>query len=266
MDNSEILLLGMFRPLSIPNKDKTEWKFEENMVNERKRLAKALEKNTINYKIVNSKWPRDDFVNHNGKIFSRDKYGFYADGGYILNNSEFTLACSEVSSEVPSIPNSFKDNSEKRYSKLQDLYGKDIFILPAPDLSWNQDMSPHIDLVVLPIPEIGTVFTDSRYYEEIAKDEIDNLSEKYQLKVSKVDNDYENPSYPCNSLILRQSKNPKVIVNSKGNKRFIDNLEKRGLETIAVPFSNNCFKGGGIRCATNTIPSEQQKFFSELYS
>jgi hypothetical protein len=116
------LLLGIFKPKE-RNKD------EEFMLQERLQLAKVLERSGIEYALVNSKWVRDDFVNHNGKLYFRNDYGFYADGGYILNNPKFTSACSDVSK----VEGENIHEPEKRFKILQQLYGDNVFVLPPPD-------------------------------------------------------------------------------------------------------------------------------------
>ena len=133
---------------------------ENNILLERIMLLEALQNNGIDTVNVDCKWPRDYFVSHSGKMYKRKNYGFYADGGYILNNPEFTLACSDVSFNE----DMYIDTPEERYKLLQNLYGENVFILPPPDKSLNFNLSPHIDLVVLPIPEKKLLFVDFMYY------------------------------------------------------------------------------------------------------
>src|SRR3989344_6444566 len=141
-------------------KFEAENKVEEKMLLERRILLESLQSNGIDAVNIDCKWPRDSFISHSGKVYKRKNYGFYADGGYILNNLEFSLACSEVSFNE----DMYTDIPEERYKLLQNLYGENVFILPPPDKSLNFNLSPHIDLVVLPIPERKLLFVDFMYY------------------------------------------------------------------------------------------------------
>jgi hypothetical protein len=196
------------------------------------------------------------------KLHLSSKNRFYADGGYIVHRPEFTLACANVSFDRGKT----KHGSEERFKRLKRLYGNDIFILPSPDLGWNLNLSPHIDLVVLPIPEAGVIFVDKQYYNQNAHESIDNLCTRFGLKLEIVDNDYARPSYPCNSLVVTKGTDPLVITNSTGNEGFLRKLDDYCIEYLAVPFSNNCANGGSIHCATNALPERRLKEIADIFT
>ena len=230
-------------------KFEAENKVEEKMLLERRILLEALQSNGIDAVNIDCKWPKDSFISHSGKVYKRKNYGFYADGGYVLNNDEFTLACSEVSFS----DDMYTDTPDERYKLLQNLYGKNIFILPPPDKSLNFNLSPHIDLVVLPILERKLLFVDFMYYRT-NHESLGLLCDKYNLTLKIVPNDYSKPSYPCNSLLIRNNGRISVVTNEINNKNFILTLRDYGLDIIDIPFEANCANGGSVHCATNTIP------------
>jgi hypothetical protein len=227
-------------------------KMTAEMMQERENLIRILDEAGIANKPVNVDWIRNYFVNKQGNILARKKYEFYADGGYILTNPKFTLACADVNI----VDNKVIHNTEER-AKILNLLYKNCFILPSPDLTLNDSMSPHIDLVVLPIYEKNLLFVDSFYYNNLAKESINNLVNKYSLKLELLYNDYSCPSYPCNSLTLRNGGDISIIACEKGNDAFFSKLKEYGIRRIPVPFSTNCAAGGSIHCATNLLPEKE---------
>ena len=217
------------------------------MLAERADLTNSLKQANIPFELTDTQWPRNSYVLFNGKRLDKEQLQLYADGGYILSHPRFTLACAEVSNPE-CLP---KDDPNIRYQKLQELYGKDIFILPSPDLSLNDHMSPHIDLVVLPIHQKKILFVDHKYYFEIAKKEVDRVIQETKYKLIILPSNYQIPSFPCNSLIVEDREGLVAVTNSDRNRQFIDLLKAQGVKVIAVPFSANCSRGGSVHCATN---------------
>lgn len=215
---------------------------------ERAELAKRLKENGIPYQIVQSEWPRDCFVNFNGRVYTRKDHGFYADGGYILPNRDLTFACSAVSQGE----NGEIDSPELRFKKLKSLY-RNAQVMPAPNPLLNRFISPHIDLVLLPLMERGVLFADQNYFDE-NKQDIDGLPNRHGLRMELLAQDYTNPTWPCNTLILRRGEEIIAVTNEHANSGLIPKLARLGVKVITTPFSHNCRVGGSVACATNTIP------------
>jgi hypothetical protein len=240
----EIIILGK------PNEDSA---IGKQIIKERKQLIEKLEKNKIPFEIVNKKWPRDYFVNHLGNIYTKKQFENYGDGGFILNYPEFTLACSEV---YKNEDGRSKHSVEKRHEILKELYGNNLQIFSSPDLRLNRELSPHIDMVLLPIPQRKVLFVDKNYYRSNKKD-ITRFCEKNSLKIELVINNYETPSWPCNSLLFGEDGDLTAITNSNSEKSFNSRLKNYDIKIIDIPFMSNCFKGGSIHCATNTVPEDK---------
>jgi len=243
MEN-EILVIGIIKPVNHE---------EDDMMHERQQLLDLLEQNSIPYDKVEHPWPRDLFVSFNGKILEEKEHYRYADGGFVIVRPEFTLICDEVSKKAII---SGRDKPEKRYEKLINLYGPNFHILPAPNVKLNEAMPPHIDLVILPIPERGVLFADRRYTMDNRRT-ITNLCNKLNLNLELVDHDYKNPSWPCNSVIINNDGRLFAITNSDKNEHFISRLNSYGITSLATPYSANCQQGGGIFCSTNTCPRDK---------
>lgn len=218
---------------------------------ERLNLICAFEKAGIPFIKTSVEWPRDLFINFFGKVYTRGKYGLYADAGYIIPTPSITLVCSEVSVNE----NEQRDSPEERYKKLSGLYGK-VQILPPPERRLNKFISPHLDLVLLPIPEKEILFVDRTYYQK-NKEEVDTATERCGLKVETVGQDYNSPSWPCNTYLVNNGQEIIAFTNSEGNSQFIRRLSQLGIKVFGVPFSRNCAIGGSIKCATNSIPQRQ---------
>lgn len=243
MEN-EILLVGAFRPLNNE---------EDDMMCEREQLLDILEENSIPYEKVDYPWPRDLFVSFKGKVLEDKHHGKYADGGFITVRPEFTLVCAEVSKKAAPFE---RDNPEKRHEKLLNLYGPNFYILPTPNVKLNDSMSPHIDLVVLPVPERGVLFADRRYTMDNRR-AIFDICDKLSLNLELVDNDYKNPTWPCNSVIINDDGKLFALTNSDQNEIFMSRLRAYGITPLAVSYSKNCEQGGSTFCSTNTCPMDK---------
>jgi len=240
-----ILLIGLFEPSSSHAHD-----VETEMLNERLNLIHKLEARQIKYVAVNEMWPRDTFVYHNGKISANRDFGHYADGGYLYAFSGFTVACSGISEDEKT---GKIDTSNERLQKLRRLYGDHIDIMPPPNYELNDTLRPHVDMIMLPIPQKNVVFVDRAYYREHSGT-VNLFCERHKFDLNLTDNDYQNPSWPCNTEIISAKDNLIAITNSLSNRSFIDKLENIGIEAICVPFGYNCGQGGSVHCATNQVP------------
>jgi hypothetical protein len=248
----DLVLVGVFEP-----KDES----EREMLEERVSLIAKLESHKVPFLAVDSIWPRDDFVFFNNKLLSRKIYGHYADGGYVRSYPQFTVACAGVSEDE----NSGKtDSTDDRLRKLRKLYGKNIQIIPDPNYTLNDELRPHSDMVIFPIPDKRLVYVDAIYYKE-NNDAIDNFSKRFNLGVRTVFNNYGVPSWPCNTLSIKDENRTINITNIVGNGDFIHQLEELGNKVISLPFMANCKRGGSVNCATNTIPRDKAYLLKEIY-
>jgi len=242
MEN-EMLIVGIIEPTNST---------QDKMVSEREQLLDILNQNSIPCRKVEHNWPRDLFVSFKGQILEERDHYRYADGGHIVVRPEFTLVCAEVGK----LATFERDKPEERYEKLLNLYGPNFHILPSPNTKLNNSMCPHIDLVVLPIPERGVLFADRRYVMDNRR-VIPDLCDKLSLNLELVDNDYKNPSWPCNSVIINNDGKLFAITNSDQNESFMSRLNAYGITPLAVPYSENCMQGGSIHCSTNTCPQNK---------
>lgn len=62
------------------------------------------------------------------------------------------------------------------------------------------------------------------------------FSKRRCLAIETVYNDYECPTWPCNSLVIETSEGLSAFVNSNSDGRFIHSLESYGIKVIGVPF------------------------------
>lgn len=224
------------------------------VIEERKGLIRILRELGFSFKVAQSAWPRNLFVCHNGRVYKRSQHGSYADGGMILNYSDFSFASSAVSSS-----SRLKDPSSQKevLNKLKRLYGENIVILPTPfeaspvfGFELNSD---DIDLYMLSVPERKRLYVDSIYYKEFQR-EIDESCEKFGLKKKLVEQNGLK-SFPCNAQVFKNG-NLFMIANSDSPKSFLDDVRDLGIELKTLPFSRNCQHNGSIRCATNSAPNQ----------
>lgn len=240
----ETLLVGMIEPSN---------KTVEAMMKERQGLLDLLARTSIPHRKVENIWPRDLFVSFKGEIYENEKQGRYADGGFIIVRDDFTLVCDKVSKGLVAYE---EDDYHERFEKLTKLYGSNFHILPSPDIKLNQAMSPHIDLVLLPVPERKVLFADRRYnYDNPGV--LRSLCRSLDFNLELVDHDYKNPSWPCNSVIVNHNGKLFALTNSIGNEDFTSRLMDYGIAPLAVPFYANCKEGGSLHCSTNTCGEDK---------
>lgn len=231
----------------------------ECVLEERKNLVNLFMGLSLPYKTVDSFWPRDFFVSHREKIHLRKKYGNYADGGYVLAFPKFVVALADISRRE----DDFLDSPDERYERLRHLYGVNTRILPNLNLRLNPNLRQHVDMVLLPIPKRGICFVDRSYYIE-NRDVLERFGEANEMKLLQVEHDYSKPTWPCNSLILENGGVMFAIVNSDVNSSFRARLVNYDVRPIDTPFFSNCRQGGGIHCATNSVPESFLKKADEL--
>jgi len=247
-----VVLVGVFEPKN---------EHENSMMLERKGLVDRLQNEGLNCVEVKSQWPRDDFTFHRDKIYFRKNEEHYADGGYVRAYPEFTIACEAVGENDET---GRKDSIEKRTAKLKKLYGNHIQIVPNPNYALNQELRPHSDMVLFPIPEKKALFVDETYFGAHRK-LVEEFGERYGLRVIRVSQDYHNPSWPCNTISVKHNDSMVNVTNAGVSSEFIAKLESLGNKVIAVPFMNNAVSGGSINCATNLIPKNRLGDLREIY-
>jgi hypothetical protein len=248
----DTVLVGVFEPKN---------NIEREMMHERRSLIEKLNETKVPCIAVHSIWPRDDFICHKSNVYFREKYGHYADGGYVRAYPDFTIACAGVSENEE---RGFADSPEQRIARLRSLYGPNIQIVPNPDYTLNDELRPHSDMVIFPITDKKIVFVD-QIYLTAHRELIENFAQRYKLEIRGIKNDYDNPSWPCNTLSLRNGAGLVNVTNQTHNEAFIGQLQSLGHKVIGVPFMNNCRKGGSVHCATNTIPGEKLPELREIY-
>lgn len=239
----EIVIVGMFEPRG---------KHQECALEERRKLIRNLIKLNVSQRRVKEMWPRDSFVYHEGSLHCQAFHGNYADGGFLLNFPSLIM-CSDAISEDEAKTRNSSAILAYRQLKLWRLYRERAEVLPSPNLEKNPNIVPHIDYVVLPIPQKKVIFVDEDYFIRY-EDDVSRFCDRRGFRFETVYNDYENPSWPCNSLVLETPMGLTAFVNSDSDGRFIHSLESYGIRVVGLPFSNNCRMGGGIHCATNSVP------------
>mgnify|MGYP001578883935 FL=1 len=216
---------------------------DHEFIDERENLVKILDKECFAAKKADVCWPRDCFVNHNGRILKENEHGAYADGGYVVDFPGFILASVVVSFH-------FGDSPEERISKLKKIYpDSKIRILNAP--YWSTPDIPytaHIDLVVLPIPQRKLLIVDDIYLRNNKK-EIEFLLEETGFQFETVPSC--NGQFPCNSLVAEGRDN--LIVFGPPGLGVV--LPKYDIRYVELDMRKNFIDGGGVRCATNILPA-----------
>lgn len=217
---------------------------------ERLALEKKIEE--IGFKTVKTDhpWPRDLFVSHDGKRFSKRRFGNYGEGGAVIHSGDWTFISEGVSLDYAT---GRVDTPEEREHKLKELYGKQVLVFPSPPRRFqtqNPSICDHLDFFLLPFQEKGIVFVDSSYYQEYRK-QVDRLCEIGGMRPTPVTTNYRSPSWPCNSLVLQKQDTTYVFIPGENNGKVIGQIEDLGYVSIPVNFSANCKLAGGIRCATN---------------
>jgi hypothetical protein len=211
---------------------------ESQVMREREKLVDAISQVTSKVCTAEVDWAKNYFVSSQNRIYSRKKHGFYADGGHIIPTQRVTFACANVKTE--------EQTPQQRYAKLTTMYGEHV-IVPEPG-EWHKSISPHIDLVLLPIPEHDLLFVDTKYYT-LHKDCIDVIGKKYQFEICPLPQDYDKPQYPCNSLVIREDDSVFIIGNQ--HNEFERQLQNKHLEHKLISFRTNALSGGSTACATN---------------
>lgn len=239
----EVVIVGMFKPKG---------KQEESALKERSNLVRDLTRAHVTHRQVAEMWPRDSFVYHEGFIHRQSQHGNYADGGYLLNFPGLVM-CSAAISESEEETRDITGVLAYRTLKLWRLYRERAEVLPPPKLNLNETLVPHIDYVVLPVPQKRVLFVDEDYFLE-NKEDVKKFCANKAYNLETVYNDYENPTWPCNSLVIETQKGLTAFINSDSDGRFVHALERHGIIPIGIPFSTNCRLGGGIHCATNNVP------------
>ncbi len=244
-DLDDIVIVGTFQPTT---------REQETALNERAELMKQIIKMSVSQRRVREMWPRDTFVFHNGCIHKQSQHGNYADGGFLYTFDGLVMCSRAISDDTFHLGKEDACSSyAERRLKLWRLYHERADVLPSPNLKKNPNIVPHIDYVVLPVPQRNVLFVDEDYFLENEKD-IRSFCSRRGFAIETVYNDYENPSWPCNSLVLQSSHGLIAFVNQDSDGRFIYSLQHPGIKPIEIPFSTNCSLGGGIHCATNTVP------------
>ena len=231
------------------------------VIAERRELMRLLSDFGIPYKPVSVSWPRNSYVFHDNRIYTRKEHSYYADGGMILAYPNFTLASSDVSL----FPRQKDPHSlGEVMNKLERLYGENVAVLPSPRhvSAKYADHIGDIDLVLLPIPERGVLFVDESY-DHGAQRSVDEVCERFNLKKQLVSQDGFRPCWPCNSFIFK-TENISMIANSASGSDFLNRIRDLGIELITLPFSGNNYYNGSIRCATNSLPKNYPRNIESL--
>lgn len=221
---------------------------DRELIKERKSLADLLRKEDFPVQEVDVYWPRNCFVSHNDKIYWEFEHGSYADGGFIITAPEFVIASSYVNFHS-------QENYNERLNRLKRMYNKSkILVIPDPHQSNGEETStfesPHIDLVVLPIPLRKLLIIDSSYYKIHTRD-VENLSQalEYKILIVKTGNP---PNWPCNALVIEHDN--KLIAYTNSDSDLKNMLKPYDIEVKGVSLKKNCEEGGSVRCITNVFP------------
>jgi len=242
-----IVFVGSFEP-------RKEDRLMKPLADERGNLIRILQSKDIPVRIVNELWPRDTFVYYRRAIHRATEQGNYANGGYVMPFPKFTMACNGIGVDEP---RELRDSPAEEHQKLKEIYGNEIELFPNPRIimKGREKHLPHVDLVVLTIPERKVTFIDETYYLKNKK-AFNDFCERRGFNLETAECDYLKPTWPCNSLVLPDEKDLLLFTCAQKNKDFASKLKKYDIQVIEVPFANNCAYGGGVHCASNAVPKQ----------
>lgn len=220
------------------------------MRDERLLLLKAIENEDFDVTEVPIAWPRDIFNVHNGKVIDIFTYGpRFAEGGNVIPTKNVIIASNHI--------NKGEGGEETSISGIRSIYNLEPFFFPPAMEKMKEKHNEHIDPAILPFDQLGILYIDKAYREHNKRKVSEFAERNYFSEIISVGDNYSGPrEWPCNSLILEKPSGDLVVFTNKGKKgSYIKgDLSRKGIKTIEVPFMNNTFEGGSVRCATNYLP------------
>ena len=248
-------------------------------------LAKA------GYKVESAveQWPRDTWVNFNGKYIERGSMGVdgnvFGDGGNVHVGKDFVIVSDnavyyqditrKLKERFPGV--NFDDLLEKHkfvaenYNFFSDLisnYGKQFFnsrVHLAPTGYYQGKMgNTHIDLFTLLLPKSKILIFDKFFGNDAnSKNHYNLISEKENLKFIEYDGSKDGVWFPLNSLVVPKNGNDLVVIDS-ASVSLNKILNKNGIETICVDMPQIKYPAGKINCQTNTYNIKDRKIIRKI--
>lgn len=177
-------------------------------------------------------WPRDEWVEHNGKIALPKNHNIASEGGlFVYDQFGGSLAFASTNGIDPGL------DSIQRYFGV--TYKRIV-----PNLHPN-----HIDsnaLIATPY-----VFTDKNCYNYEKNQPVFDSIKGYKLVVADIGEEWQ--LKPLNCLVLNFNGKPFLIANSNTPK-FLEELEKHGVRFVDVSaYDSPIYGEGSINCRTNII-------------
>lgn len=122
------------------------------------------------------------------------------------------------------------------------------------NIEWPAGGTSHPDMIVA-IPDVGVAvlyppmcdYTFIRFLKRIKFDIIEVFPENYKYAT-------------YNMVVLEPGK----VVCPDGDTRTIKEMEKRGIDVIAIPFSEGIKVGGGVCCSTGKLVRDPGPVVEEL--